>query len=323
MIKSFEKKKTSESESIMSINLDEKIDLKKSNCNDFMTHFLFFDPEISTHNNKQPKNYKILDIKKQVEFQKNQKFFPIKKEKSLLKEKTNKNELPKKSSKIYITKKKKTKDCKMLLKLLKNYFFHGILEREKKIKNLNNPEKSFLVEILFLDSEFVLKNDYILQKKIQRSLKNILKNHIAKFYNGKKLNFIRKLFKIVLKKLKDKKSSHFQKLGLKIKKKELLNEFFNFPSFQIMDMLRVSIKEFKKRDTLLCFSFPLFRKEFDFELDFLMEEKWRIFRDVLILKFEGGDFGEKENFIFREALEHLCLYSSGYVYLKNIYSCLD
>ena len=326
MIKVFEKRKTSDSESIMSLKNEELSNSKKTILNDFMTHFLFNE---KIQNSEIKKNVKVMNIKKQVEYEKNRNFFNLQnKKKNFSPKKSNINFLEEnleKEKKIVIKlTKKKSDGCKNLIKLLKNFFYHGNLENEKKIKNLNEKEKKFLTEILFLDQEFVLKNDYILHKKIQRGLKNILKNYISKFYNGKKLNFIRKLFKKILKKIKEKKNLEYEKKKIKMKKKNLLNEYFNFPKNDIMNMIRLSIKEFKKRDTLLCFSFPLFKKEFDFQLDLLMKEKWQNFKNILILKFEKKyHFGIQENFLFREALENLCVFSSGYVYIKKIYSCLD
>ena len=333
-MKDFLKKNTSETLSNILIN---KSYVKDINFNNFLTYILIDESKSSLN-----KNVKIINIKKQMNDEKN--IFQVNSENVNEKNKNLSSEIKKISNfqimnftsyenkrnllfekSIHKNQNLFSKNCNQLLKLFKKYFFRGDSSNfEKNIKKLNPAEKIFIIKILSIDQDFALKDDYILEKKMQRSLKTILNLEISRFYNKKKLNFIRKIFKIILNRIKNKRISELKNLNLNYKKSNLLDNLFQFNNNQeLKNMIMNCLKEFKKNDSLLCFSFPFFTKEFNLHLELLMKEKWEDFREIFKLKFSANNlFGIEKDILFQKKLEDICLYSSGYIYLKKIYTCV-
>lgn len=192
-------------------------------------------------------------------------------------QKTNKSkEIPTKVFKNYfvddkIEKKEKKKfliNLENLKIIFKNYFYHKkVLDND--LKKLSKFEKILLLKILKVKKEDFNKI------KIQIILNNFFENFLSKNFQSKILNFTRKLYKQVNKRI-------FKKFINKNKKnfsgteylKKYLNFYFNNPKDELKLIINYCLFELKKKDVIVIFGFLKYTQKFDFEIDQLFEEKW-------------------------------------------------
>jgi hypothetical protein len=227
------------------------------------------------------------------------------------------------SIKISDSKNEVNQDFSNLKRLFKKCFFKTNDSWENIVSNLNFSQKQFLFKVLNFEDEYVLKNDFVLSKKLKRALNEILRTVINRDYNGKKLNFIRKLYYTIINKIKKNQMNKLLDKGKKVQRNNIFNDLFDFKNKTFKSMILHSLKEFKKKQTILCFTSLPFTKEFDLFLKEIMKHKWNMFKEILKSKYQDINFRYIQNEdCFCEILEIMCIISSGYSYLRNIYSSL-
>lgn len=192
-----------------------------------------------------------------------------------------------------------------LKKILKTYFFQKILN-EFQIVNLSPFEKKILTKILKIQNP-----ENLTKIKIENILQNYFDNFLTKNFQSKILNFTRKLYKQVNKRM-------FKKFINKNKKKitgtEYLNKYLNFyfenPKNDLKIIINYCLFELKKKDVIVIFAFEKFTKKFDFELEGLFDEKWNLMWECV----EKEDFG-----IVRDILAECAVVGFSSRYFKQVY----
>ena len=135
-------------------------------------------------------------------------------------------------------------------------------------------------------------------------------------YQGKNLNSIRKIFREIFNKMVDnfflKENKNEDKIS------NCLNFFFNYPNKELMIIIENFLKEFKRKNSFLIFSFDNFKKVFDLTLNQIYKQKLRKFFIQLEYFCKIENVGENIDY-FQNAIFELSVFSNCVRYLKEIY----
>lgn len=193
-----------------------------------------------------------------------------------------------------------------LKNLFKEFFKYKNLS-SLVVQSLNFFELRRLMD--FLDFELDYYSPISKKKKIILSNLNFkTQNYLLKNFQGKNLNCIRKFFRQIFNRM-------VEKFFLK---QNYIKFFFNNPNKEMMVIIENFLREFKKKDSFIIFSFENFRKYFDLTLDEYYSEQLEKFYIKLEYfgKFENID-KDIEN--FKNYVIEMSNLSNCVRYLKEIY----
>ncbi len=163
------------------------------------------------------------------------------------------------------------------LNLLRKFFFGQIINSES-FEKFSKVDIFRMKEFLFLkEFSYSQINQINIDKIFKGNLDFMIKNYLNQFFSDKKLNYFRKVFKMIQNKMRlnlipDRKLC-FSKKGYEI----FIAHYFNVTKPETVKMIRCRLFEFKKKGSLFLFSFRNFKEVFKKYLMKLQEQNWKQF----------------------------------------------
>ena len=137
---------------------------------------------------------------------------------------------------------------------------------------LNRPQRIILSVLLDIEASYLEASTYVFARRIERKWEERIRELLRDRFRAKKNNFYRKLFKAVLNLLWDKEL---------VNETSFLDAFFKGSNHPMKSIMLYTLKQYKKTEVLLAFSFPLFQSQFDQALQNIKNESLKILKASL------------------------------------------